>query len=149
MTQPGPGPHGGIGIDVVHIPRVDRMHAELGSYLEARLWHPGERKIAEGMNAAGRLLYLAASLAAKEAWIKTAGRRPPGWVFSDACLTPGAATPGRGEAGMTMFAQDMATTTLQTGHLHSEGPDRREPAPAGLAVWYGVHDEWLIAGAGS
>jgi hypothetical protein len=46
---------------------------------------------------------------------------------------------------MEMFAQDMATTPAETGCLHA---DRRTPC-SGEAVWYGVHDEWLIAGAGS
>jgi phosphopantetheinyl transferase (holo-ACP synthase) len=126
------------------------MHAELGTLIETRLWHPAERLVAESMNAADRLRYLAASLAAKEAWIKAAGRRPPGWVFSDASLTPGALppralAPGHGAAGMEMFAQDMATTPAETGYLDAD----RRTRHGGQAVWYGVHDEWLIAGAWS
>jgi phosphopantetheinyl transferase (holo-ACP synthase) len=133
----------------VHIPRLARMHAELGALIEARLWHPDERTIAEGMNAADRLRYLAASLAAKEAWIKAAGRRPPGWVFSDASLTPRASAPGCAAAVMEMFAQDMATTTPATGCLHADRRNGSEMHHAGQAVWYGVYDEWLIAGARS
>jgi phosphopantetheinyl transferase (holo-ACP synthase) len=149
VTDVGTAKHCRIGVDVVHVPRLARMHAELGSLIEARLWHPDERTVAEGMNAADRLRYLAASLAAKEAWIKTAGRRPPGWVFSDASLTPRAAAPGRGAAVMEMFAQDMATTTPATGCLHADRRNGSETQHAGQAVWYGVYDEWLIAGARS
>lgn len=145
MTDVSTAKHCRIGVDVVHVPRLDRMHAELGTLIETRLWHPDERMAAEGMNAADRLRFLATSLAAKEAWIKAAGRRPPGWVFSDARLTPGAAAPGHRAAGMEMFAQDMATTPAEIGCLHADG---RTPH-GGEAVWYGVHDEWLIAGAGS
>ena len=94
MTDARTGQRGRIGIDVVHLGRLDRMHDELGTLLEARVWHPDERRAAEGMDAADRLRYLAASLAAKEAWIKSAGRRPAGWVFSDASLVPAAADLG-------------------------------------------------------
>ncbi len=125
----------------MHVPRLDRMHAELGVLLEARLWHPDERMAAAAMNTADRRRYLAASLTAKEAWIKAAGRRPPGWVFSDASLTP----PGHGAPVNGMFAQDLTATATETGCLHA---DRRTPH-AGQAAWYGVHEEWLIAGAWS
>jgi phosphopantetheinyl transferase (holo-ACP synthase) len=141
------GQHPRIGVDVVHLSRLGRMHAELGMLFEARLWHPDERMAAEGMNAAGRLRYLAASLAAKEAWIKAAGRRPPGWVFSDARLTLRATAPGHGAAGTEMFAWDMATTTAETGCLHADRRNGSQAPPEGQAVWYGVHDEWLIAGS--
>jgi phosphopantetheine--protein transferase-like protein len=149
MTDVNTAQHGRIGVDVVHVPRLARMQAELGSLIEARLWHPDERTVAEGMNPADRLRYLAASLAAKEAWIKAAGRRPPGWVFSDASLTPGATAPGRGAAELEMFAQDMATTPAETGCLHADRRNGSVTPHAGQDVWYGVHDEWLIAGAGS
>ena len=133
----------------MHVPRLDRMHAELGTLIETRLWHPDERMAAGGMNAADRLRFLAASLAAKEAWIKAAGGRPPGWVFGDASLTPHAAAPGHGAAGLEMFARDMATTAAETGCLHADHRNGPGTPGAGQAVWYGVHDEWLIAGAGS
>jgi phosphopantetheinyl transferase (holo-ACP synthase) len=149
VTDLSAGKHCRIGVDVVHLPRLERMHAELGAAIEARLWHPGERMAAEDMDAADRLRYLAASLAAKEAWIKAAGRRPPGWVFSDASLTPRATAPGYGAAVLEMFAQDMATTTPETGCLHADRRNSSQTAHAGQAVWYGVHDEWLIAGAWS
>jgi phosphopantetheine--protein transferase-like protein len=135
-----PGEPGRIGIDVVHLGRMDRMHDEFGALLEARLWHPDERQAAEQLSAAGRRRYLAASLAVKEAWIKTAGRRPPGWVFSDASLIPGPpATDGAAE--IAVFARDMGTTPPETGYLHAGCRTDR----TGRAAWYGVHDEWLIA----
>jgi phosphopantetheinyl transferase (holo-ACP synthase) len=126
----------------VHLGRLDRMHEEFGTLLEARLWHPDERRAAGGMNAAGRLRYLGASLGAKEAWIKAAGRRPPGWVFSDADLVPGAAAPGDAAAVTAAFAEDLGTAAPETACLR---PDRRNGSHAGQPAWYGVHDEWLIA----
>ena len=123
----------------MHLGRLDRMHGEFGSLLEARLWHPAERRAAEGMSAADRRRYLAASLAVKEAWIKSAGRRPPGWVFSDASLIPGAAVGGAPE--IAAFAQDMRTTPPESGYLTAD----HRGAASGQAAWYGVHDGWLIA----
>lgn len=151
MTDIGTGEQYHIGVDVVHVPRMDRMRAELGTAIEERLWHPDERMAAAGMNAADRLRYLAASLAAKEAWIKAVGRRPPGWVFSDASLILRTAAPGHGAIAMEMemFAQDVATTKPETGCLHADRRNSNETPHIGQAVWYGVHDEWLIAGAWS
>jgi phosphopantetheine--protein transferase-like protein len=135
-----------IGIDVVHLGRLDRMHHELGTLLEARLWHPDERLAAQDLQAGDRLRSLAASLAVKEAWVKAAGRRPPGWVFSDANLVPGAASRGDAAAALAVFAQDMLTTPAETGCLHADHRSPSQAPGAGLPAWYGVHDEWLIAG---
>lgn len=152
MTDARTGQRGRIGIDVVHLGRLDRMHDELGTLLEARVWHPDERRAAEGMNAADRLRYLAASLAAKEAWIKAAGRRPAGWVFSDASLVPGAADlDDAADAGdvIAAFAQDMLTTAPEIGCLHADRRNGSRTLHAGRRAWYGIHDEWLIAGVSS
>jgi phosphopantetheine--protein transferase-like protein len=142
-----------IGIDVVHLGRLDRMHDELGPLLEARLWHPGERLAAAGMSAADRRRYLAASLAVKEAWIKSVGRRPPGWVFSDASLLLGAAAPRDAEAvtaGLTTaFAQDLGTATTEAGCLHADQRNGSQAPPGGQPACYGIHGDWLIAGISS
>jgi phosphopantetheine--protein transferase-like protein len=140
VTDARTGQRGRIGIDVVHLGRLDRMHDELGTLLEARVWHPDERRAAEGMNAADRLRYLAASLAAKEAWIKAAGRRPAGWVFSDAADAADV---------IAAFAQDMLTTAPEIGCLHADRRNGSRTLLAGQHAWYGIHDEWLIAGVSS
>jgi phosphopantetheine--protein transferase-like protein len=149
VTEARTGQRRRIGIDVVHLGRLERMHDELGSLLEARLWHPDERLAAEDMNAVGRLRYLAASLAVKEAWIKAVGRRPPGWVFSDASLVLSAAAAGDAAAVIAAFASDMRTTTPETGCLHADHRDGSQTPRDGQHAWYGVHDEWLIAGVAS
>lgn len=58
----------GLGIDVVDIPRVERMLASKGDHMLARLFTPAEVEYAHGRREPAR--HLAARLAAKEAAYK-------------------------------------------------------------------------------
>jgi holo-[acyl-carrier protein] synthase len=58
----------GIGIDIVSLSRVERLHARFGERFEKRLYTPQESDQAKG-----RTAYLAGRFAVKEALLKALG----------------------------------------------------------------------------
>ena len=65
----------GVGIDLVAIPRIERLLSRYGERFAARLFTPGERAFCEGRGRPAR--HYAARFAAKEAALK-ALQVPPG-----------------------------------------------------------------------
>jgi len=125
-----------VTVDVVDLERVARIRGADGEVAERRVLHPSEREVPMvTIGSADRRL--GASLAIKEAWVKSRTVRPPDWSFEQTSVASVESVPACVRVVVDRFAWDLDLTAVETSVLDADtGP-----------VWacHGLVGRWLIA----
>ena len=140
------GSSAGPGVDVVHLPRVERMMAAFGSTLLARLHHVDDL---EAASIAPTPYSVGMTLAVKEAWIKLHGGRPSGWRFTS--TRQEAVEVDEVDSSVRRPAADLATDLgvgpLEWVRLITPQAVSSDDYVAPVWACVGTRGEWLVAGA--